>query len=95
MARLISDVHAGKLPPKVAAGLAPLLNLQLRTIAIVKELEKQAAEAEAKQDLEDGRNAKDLTDAELEQIIRDSTAKIPRDTNEIAQQQSGKGIRLG
>src|SRR5271169_4516261 len=32
VARLIADVYAGKLPPKVAAGLAPLMNLQLRAI---------------------------------------------------------------
>jgi hypothetical protein len=32
VARLISDVHSGKVHPKVAAGLAPLMNLQLRAI---------------------------------------------------------------
>ena len=32
VARLIADVHAGKLHPRVAAGLAPLMNLQLRAI---------------------------------------------------------------
>lgn len=31
-ARLIAEVYAGKLNPKVAAGLAPLMNLQLRAI---------------------------------------------------------------
>jgi hypothetical protein len=30
--KLISEVYAGKLPPRVAAGLAPLLNLQLRAL---------------------------------------------------------------
>jgi len=30
--RLITDVHAGKLHPKIAAGLAPLLQLQLRAL---------------------------------------------------------------
>ncbi|MGA7167623.1 MAG: hypothetical protein WBX08_00625 [Candidatus Sulfotelmatobacter sp.] len=30
--KLIADVYAGKLNPRVAAGLAPLMNLQLRTI---------------------------------------------------------------
>ena len=30
--KLIGDVYAGKLPPRVAAGLAPLLNLQLRAV---------------------------------------------------------------
>jgi hypothetical protein len=32
VARLIADVHAGKVHPKIAAGLAPLMNLQLRAI---------------------------------------------------------------
>ena len=30
--QLIADVYSGKLQPRVAAGLAPLLNLQLRAI---------------------------------------------------------------
>jgi len=29
---IIADVHAAKVDPKVAAGLAPLTNLQLRAI---------------------------------------------------------------
>jgi hypothetical protein len=32
VARLIADVYAGRIHPRVAAGLAPLLNLQLRAI---------------------------------------------------------------
>lgn len=32
VARLIEDVYSGKLSPRIAAGLAPLLNLQLRAI---------------------------------------------------------------
>jgi hypothetical protein len=32
VARLIEDVYTGKLNPKIASGLAPLLNLQLRAI---------------------------------------------------------------
>jgi hypothetical protein len=32
VARLIADVYAGKLHPRIAAGLAPLLSLQLRAI---------------------------------------------------------------
>jgi len=31
--RLIADAHAGKVHPKVAAGLALLMNLQLRAIS--------------------------------------------------------------
>jgi hypothetical protein len=32
VARLIADVYAGRLHPRTAAGLAPLMNLQLRAI---------------------------------------------------------------
>lgn len=32
VARLIADVYAGRLHPRIAAGLAPLMNLQLRAI---------------------------------------------------------------
>jgi len=32
VARLIADVYAGMIHPRIAAGLAPLLNLQLRAI---------------------------------------------------------------
>jgi hypothetical protein len=32
VARLIADVYSGKLHPRIATGLAPLLNLQLRAI---------------------------------------------------------------
>jgi len=32
VARLIADVFAGRLHPRTAAGLAPLMNLQLRAI---------------------------------------------------------------
>ena len=45
VARLISDVLAGKIHPRVAAGLAPLLNLQLRAIETAS-LEGRIAELE-------------------------------------------------
>ena len=55
MARLITDVYAGKLHHRIAAGLAPLLNLELRAIEttdieqrLVK-VEKQIAAKEAKE----------------------------------------------
>lgn len=32
VARLISDVYAGRMNPRIASGLAPLMNLQLRAI---------------------------------------------------------------
>ena len=33
VARLIADVYAGRVNPRIAAGLAPLLALQLRALA--------------------------------------------------------------
>jgi len=67
LARLIADVYAGNLQPRVAAGLAPLLNLQLRTIETVTKLEAEAQAKRAKREVDDERPATDLTDAELEQ----------------------------
>jgi hypothetical protein len=52
VARLIADVFSGKLHPRIAAGLSPLLSLQLRAIETtelarrVAELEKRLAETE-------------------------------------------------
>jgi hypothetical protein len=52
VARLIADVYAGKIHPRIAASLAPLINLQLRAIETtdlerrVAKLEKLLAEAE-------------------------------------------------
>jgi hypothetical protein len=49
VARLIREVYAGKIHPRISAGLAPLLNLQLRAIETANleqrfaELEKQVA----------------------------------------------------
>ena len=49
VARLIADVYAGMIHPRIAAGLAPLLNLQLRAIETANaidttNLEKRVAE---------------------------------------------------
>jgi|GEM_PF-1710265 hypothetical protein len=58
VAQLIVDVYAGKLHPRVAAGLAPLLNLQLRAIETtdlerrLAKLEKLLPETEAEEDLD-------------------------------------------
>ena len=46
VARLIEDVYAGKLHPKIASGLAPLLNLQLRAIES-SDLERRLTKLEA------------------------------------------------
>ena len=43
--RLIADVYAGKLHPKIAAGLAPLMHLQLRVLERT-ELEKRLTRVE-------------------------------------------------
>jgi hypothetical protein len=45
VARLISDVYAGKLHPRIAAGLAPLMQLQLRVLQKT-EFEKRLARVE-------------------------------------------------
>jgi hypothetical protein len=56
VARLIADVHSGKVHPRVAAGLAPLMNLQLRAIETsnlelrVEKLEKLLAKLAAGRD---------------------------------------------
>jgi hypothetical protein len=52
VARLVADVYAGRIHPRIAAALAPLMSLQLRAIETtnferrVAELEKRLAEAE-------------------------------------------------
>jgi hypothetical protein len=45
VARLIEDVYAGELHPRIASGLAPLLNLQLRAIE-TSDLEQRVAKLE-------------------------------------------------
>jgi hypothetical protein len=55
---LIEDVYAGRLHPRVAGGLAPLLNLQMRAIETtdlerrLAKLERLLAETEAEEDLD-------------------------------------------
>ena len=46
VARVIADLYAGKLHPRVAAGLGPLLNLQLRAIEKT-DVERRIADIEA------------------------------------------------
>ena len=45
VARLISDVYAGKLHPRIGAGLAPLMHLQLRVLEKT-EIEKRLGKLE-------------------------------------------------
>ena len=54
VARLIADVYAGKLNPRVAAGLAPLLNLQLRAIEITEITNKMERRLAALENLSSG-----------------------------------------
>jgi hypothetical protein len=61
--KLIADVYAGKLHPRVAAGLAPLLNLQLRAVGVtdleqrLEKVEKLLARTES-DILSKGRNSR-------------------------------------
>jgi len=56
VSRLIGEIYAGKLNPKIGSGLAPLLNLQLRAIETtvlerrISKLEKKLAEVPARKD---------------------------------------------
>jgi hypothetical protein len=47
--RLIADVYDGRIQPRLAAGLAPLLNLQLRAIEMTEigDLKRRIAKLEA------------------------------------------------
>src|SRR3954451_11963115 len=67
VARLIEDVYAGELHPRIASGLAPLLNLQLRAIE-TSDLEDRLTKLEGL--LADGRLEKVL-DAKLQGIELD------------------------
>ena len=61
VARLIADVYNGKIHPRIAAGLAPLLNIQLRAIdttdterrlaQLEKALAKEAESSDGKKDV--------------------------------------------
>jgi general stress protein YciG len=53
VARLIADVLAGKVHPRVAAGLAPLLNLQMRAIETAN-IEQRLAKLEQESKLRHG-----------------------------------------
>ncbi|MGB7074642.1 MAG: hypothetical protein WBD68_18775 [Candidatus Sulfotelmatobacter sp.] len=45
VAQLIADVYTGRLHPRIASGLAPLLNLQLRAIETT-DLERRVSKME-------------------------------------------------
>lgn len=60
VARLIADVYAGKVHPKIAAGIAPLMSLQLQAIETadlerrLASVEKLVAKADANEMPEEG-----------------------------------------
>ena len=65
--KLISEVHAGKLHPRVAAGLAPLLNLQLRALEAT-DLERRLKKVEsllAREGKEDDLNGMGIREGEI------------------------------
>ena len=45
LARLIAEIYEGKIPPRIAASLAPLMSLQLRAIETTN-LEQRLAKVE-------------------------------------------------
>jgi len=83
VARLISDVYAGKLQPKIVAGLAPLMNLQLRAIETAN-LEYRVARLE-KRFIGNEKNpsgkkpVQQLTEEKVDEILRQSA---PSDATE-------------
>ena len=68
VARLIADVYGGKVHPRIAAGLAPLLSMQLRAIETTDlerrlvQLEKAMAEAAKGSDARKDTPPRDLGD---------------------------------
>ena len=66
VARLIADVYTGRIHPRIAAGLASLLNLQLRAIETTNfelhfaEFEKRLVEVEDKLNGQDGAHGSDV-----------------------------------
>ena len=86
VARLIAGVYAGKLNPRVAAGLAPLLNLQLRAIEAtdlesqVAKLKKLLSEAEDR--------LKPTAEAARKKVNEELVASIERTCHRIRLEQS-------
>lgn len=74
VAQLIADVYAGKLHPRVAASLAPLMNLQLRAIETtdleqrLARLEKLLAEADSGPDRKRGATELDFGDPPVPEV---------------------------
>jgi len=82
VARLIADVYSGKLNPRIATGLAPLLNLQLRAIDTtdvqrrLADLEKYQAKIKNEMILRASGSHPDRED--LDQPISDDELLMPK-----------------
>jgi hypothetical protein len=70
LARLIVDVHAGTVQPKVAVSLAPLLTLQLRAIEAASKLVKLRAETPL-----ENMNIDDMSIPQLQEHLRNLDAE--------------------
>jgi hypothetical protein len=83
VARLIADVYAGRINPRTAAGLAPLLNLQMRAIETtdleqrLAKLEKLSKEAtvEAESNLNGKRPGEEVVKSAREKLIKALSSK--------------------
>jgi hypothetical protein len=91
LARLITDVHAGKVPPRVAASLAPLMNLQLRAIETagleqrVARLELLLEEVKHYKDLDSKKETANLIYGDLSSLIRQMPRKpVPEQGTEAS-----------
>jgi Family of unknown function (DUF5763) len=84
VARLIADVYSGKLSPRIATGLAPLLNLQLRVIDTtdvqrrLRDLERQSAAEHQKRDLDSELEVFEPDREDLGQPISDDELLMPK-----------------
>ena len=68
VARLIEDVYEGRVHPRIVAGLAPLMNLQIRAIEATN-IEERVAKLEEKS--RHNKRMDDLTDAEFKAAVDD------------------------
>ena len=81
VAQLIADVLAGRIPPRIAAGLAPLLNLQLQAIKTT-DLEQRVARLEKPQTEGDAEAADDkLADDDFADLPGEPDGKKRTRTN--------------
>jgi hypothetical protein len=84
VARLIADVYSGKLSPRIATGLAPLLNLQLRAIDTtdvqrrLANLEKRFADQDQEPDLDSDLEVFEPDWEDLGQPISDDELLMPK-----------------